>query len=260
MVVEGDFVSDELTGLQLTPVDVGSHIVDTRETAFGSQTLLQINENSSDAFGWAVTRANGLPFELIANDSGFEIRDGLSLIGIVQAPWAVDSQGASVETKFSWDGSVLTQHLVYTAETIFPVYADPSLLTVVGCITGVGFATAGAIASGGAITAGDVIAIALCKAAVDADRASVAAKQRRVQVLKQEISAAQTETARLQSANAELTRMLNDPRSTASQKTYAKNQIAINNATIAGNQKLVNSNQQSINILNAEIAELSYWP
>ena len=47
-------------------------------------------------------------------------------LGVISAPWAVDSVGASVSTHYTWSGTTLTQYVEPTASTVFPVLADPA--------------------------------------------------------------------------------------------------------------------------------------
>lgn len=57
-----------------------------------------------------------------------EDRDG-ALLGLIAAPWAVDADGKHVETYYTADGAVLTQHIIPGEETVYPVVADPTYRT-----------------------------------------------------------------------------------------------------------------------------------
>lgn len=57
--------------------------------------------------------------------------DGNLLAGIA-APWAIDAQGNHLETRFSVEGSLLTQHVEYAPDTAFPVVADPTVAVYPG--------------------------------------------------------------------------------------------------------------------------------
>jgi hypothetical protein len=254
-------VADSASGLKMLFMPPAGMNIASRETSFGAQTLFEAADATQNVLPIAVTSSSGVTIDLSANNDGSFVitTDGVPA-AFLETPWAFDAAGEKVPTSFSWDGSHLLQTLEFTPTTQFPVIADPSLLTVVSCISTLGFATAATIASGGIVSYGDAAAISFCAFQIEADRAAVADKQAHVQSLTREVSATQTEVARLQAANAELMKMLNDPKSTSSQKTYARNQIATNNATIAGDQKLIAADQKSIDALNAEIRDLSYWP
>lgn len=49
------------------------------------------------------------------------------VVARVAAPWAVDANGAPVPTSFTSDGNMLIQTVDFTAETDFPVVADPTI-------------------------------------------------------------------------------------------------------------------------------------
>lgn len=59
-------------------------------------------------------------------DGGAVVRnsDG-DLAGSFAAPWAVDANGQSVSTSYSIEGNTLIQRVNFTANTAFPVVADP---------------------------------------------------------------------------------------------------------------------------------------
>ena len=52
--------------------------------------------------------------------------DGEALL-VIGAPWATDANGNSIPTSYSASGNVLTQHVQISADTAFPVVADPWL-------------------------------------------------------------------------------------------------------------------------------------
>jgi hypothetical protein len=47
---------------------------------------------------------------------------------ILEAPWARDANGNDIDTWFSVDGAVLTQHIAFGADSAFPIIADPCVL------------------------------------------------------------------------------------------------------------------------------------
>ncbi|TAJ46834.1 MAG: hypothetical protein EPO52_14960 [Herbiconiux sp.] len=62
------------------------------------------------------------------------VADGLTLlataegryIGTLGAAWATDASGTPLETSYEWSGSTLTQHVVLSADTAYPVLLDPT--------------------------------------------------------------------------------------------------------------------------------------
>ncbi|ROQ38674.1 hypothetical protein EDF46_2315 [Frondihabitans sp. PhB188] len=57
--------------------------------------------------------------------------DGEFLAGIA-APWAVDSHGVRLATRYVVDGSRLVQEVTTRRDTVYPVVADPTIKTYVG--------------------------------------------------------------------------------------------------------------------------------
>jgi len=57
--------------------------------------------------------------------------DGNLLAGIA-APWAIDAGGQRVETTYTAEGNVLTQHVEVNESTTFPVVADPTFTVFPG--------------------------------------------------------------------------------------------------------------------------------
>lgn len=49
------------------------------------------------------------------------------VVAQIQPAWAVDANGVSVPTSYSFDGSTLTQSIDFSAVTAFPVVADPEV-------------------------------------------------------------------------------------------------------------------------------------
>lgn len=64
----------------------------------------------------------------------------IETIAEIAAPWAVDASGAIVPTHYTVDGDTIVQTVVTTAETAFPVVADPSwtwwVKKAVSCVAG----------------------------------------------------------------------------------------------------------------------------
>jgi len=51
---------------------------------------------------------------------------GDEILGSIREPWAIDADGKAVETYFTLEGNVITQHLVTTASTSYPIVSDPN--------------------------------------------------------------------------------------------------------------------------------------
>ncbi len=69
--------------------------------------------------------------EDIVDDAGQEATVE-SLLGSVDAAWAVDANGEPVPTRYEVRGQDLVQIVDFTEDTAFPVVADPSLWWVIG--------------------------------------------------------------------------------------------------------------------------------
>lgn len=260
-VVHEFSVLDKETGLSLNFLPAEGMLLQTHETAFGSQTLFTAHDETESKFTFEVKIVSGEQPDLtVANDGSIMIRVGDVFVGALTAPWAFDNNGLAVPTHFEIDGALISQVLEVDQSTAYPVVADPSLLTVVGCITTLGFAGASLVASGGMLTAADAVAVALCAAAIESDRAAVAKYREEVVRLTNQLSVIQSEIARLQAGNGEFARVLNDPRASASAKAYARSQISYNNTLIASKKQTATAIQSNIDSLNAQIADLSFWP
>jgi hypothetical protein len=74
----------------------------------------------------------------VEDNGAVQIADASGMpVGFVDAPWAVDANGADVPTKFVVDGNVVTQQIDTSAPGVqFPVVADPSLWSVIGNAVG----------------------------------------------------------------------------------------------------------------------------
>ncbi|QEW00618.1 DUF2599 domain-containing protein [Microbacterium caowuchunii] len=61
-------------------------------------------------------------------DGGVAVRDeDGEVLYAVLAPWAVDADGAAVDTRYEVDGTALVQHVAHTSANAYPVVADPWL-------------------------------------------------------------------------------------------------------------------------------------
>ncbi|MEU6825548.1 hypothetical protein ABZ921_33465 [Streptomyces atriruber] len=72
--------------------------------------------------GFLITKSHGEG----AGKSGGEGED-TEILGAIDAPWAKDANGKAVPTRYRLDGDKLTQTVDVTADTAFPVVADPKV-------------------------------------------------------------------------------------------------------------------------------------
>lgn len=94
----------------------------------GSVQVTSVIESPSAPldYSYEVTAGPGSSLELLEDGSVF-IRDGAGeYAGAIAAPWAKDSVGAAVPTRYEVSGDVLTQIVEHNAaDVIYPVVADP---------------------------------------------------------------------------------------------------------------------------------------
>ncbi|WFR67507.1 hypothetical protein P9139_02870 [Curtobacterium flaccumfaciens] len=57
---------------------------------------------------------------------GYYFKVGDDIVGALDPAWALDANGASLETTYRWDGSTLIQDVQVPADATFPVVADPA--------------------------------------------------------------------------------------------------------------------------------------
>lgn len=93
----------------------------------GSVQIVTVLESADAPTDYTYTITGSVGSHLQLQDDG-----GVALLsadgdweGGVAAPWAKDANGDAVETSYSVDGNTLTQHVSATADTVFPVVADP---------------------------------------------------------------------------------------------------------------------------------------
>ncbi|MBG9885499.1 hypothetical protein ABE10_02620 [Bacillus toyonensis] len=115
----------------------GAPLLSTREqgstvssfaTDDGVQTLIQIPDASAPKeYRFPLNLPEGGQ-AAVFDDGSVIISDanGQAVSGF-RAPWAVDAKGEAVPTRFHLEGADLVQTVGFTAETAFPVTADPDL-------------------------------------------------------------------------------------------------------------------------------------
>ncbi len=108
---ESTAVADGVTAADVAAVDLASVLPDPAEI---------------DAEDVA---ANTAPAEMLG-PAGDELPEGQSLVGVFQAPWAVDAGGQALPTRFEVQGTDLVQ-VVDTTDAVFPVVSDPLPLVAI---------------------------------------------------------------------------------------------------------------------------------
>ena len=93
----------------------------------GSVQIVTVLE-SADAptdYTYTITGSEGSYLQLQDDGSVALLSADGDWEGGIAAPWAKDANGDAVETSYGVDGNTLTQHVSTTADTVFPVVADP---------------------------------------------------------------------------------------------------------------------------------------
>ena len=124
--------SAELTGdvSSLTGDDGTSTIV--QATVAGVQVVTTVTEPSAAlALDLVTTVPEGTTWTVQPDGAVVLAGETGVASAIVGAPWAIDASGRSLDTHFTVEGDVLTQH-VDTADAVFPVVADPDLWWYIG--------------------------------------------------------------------------------------------------------------------------------
>lgn len=127
--------SIELTGVEtLSPTATGiSHLeASADESEFLVQPLAQgfrildviPNASASKEFSFKIHAPAGT--NLVQSLGSIRLELGDEILGVIRVPWAVDSNGDSVETHFELDGFTVTQVVYTTSDTEYPVIADPN--------------------------------------------------------------------------------------------------------------------------------------
>ncbi|WP_223624020.1 hypothetical protein [Microbacterium sp. EST19A] len=131
--VDTSLVSDDLfsgQGAALLNTTTDSAVLSSFATDDGVQTLIQIAGADAPAeYRFPLNLPDGGQAALF-DDGAVIISDasGVAVSGF-RAPWAVDANGAPVQTSFRIDGNELVQVVNFGADTAFPVTADPDLGT-----------------------------------------------------------------------------------------------------------------------------------
>jgi hypothetical protein len=116
-----------------------------QRTAQGARVLVAIkNASAPKEYRFSLTLPQGARAERLAETGEVIVtaQDG-TVIGGFDAPWAKDANGAPVDTSYRIEGSELVQTVNFTAQTAFPVVADPSFWQITKCVGFIGGFIAG---------------------------------------------------------------------------------------------------------------------
>jgi hypothetical protein len=139
--------SDQLSFLSSDGVPAGMSLpvaapVHTQVLEGGSaRAIVQIDDASSpDSYAFDLALPEGVEPELQVDGSvdfvpSADVAQTLTAQGIdaemnfggLDAPWAVDADGAPLDTHYTLTGTELVQHVSFTDTTSFPVMADPEM-------------------------------------------------------------------------------------------------------------------------------------
>jgi len=99
--------------------------MDATDTGF-STYIVVLNENAPTDYEFEVDLPSGYKLSEDGEDGVEVLDDENNVVGVIGAPWAVDSNGNSVPTAFKLRGDSLIQTLEHSGAE-YPVVADPSI-------------------------------------------------------------------------------------------------------------------------------------
>lgn len=105
--------SSDNSEFMVQPLEQGFRILDILPDA-----------NASNRFSFKIHAPSGT--KLVESLGSIRLELGDEILGVIRAPWAVDSHGDSVETHFELAGFTVTQVVDTNPLTAFPVIADPN--------------------------------------------------------------------------------------------------------------------------------------
>ncbi len=93
-------------------------------SGFSIYTVIS-TRNAPESYSYKLNLPDGV--ETAEYQGGYSLDDYKDFSAVISAPWAIDANGKSVDTWYSLQNDVLTQHLDLSARDIaFPVVADPN--------------------------------------------------------------------------------------------------------------------------------------
>lgn len=91
----------------------------------GVRSLIEIQDGSAPReYQYTVELEPGTTLSVQADGTVVGVQDEETVL-VVPAPWALDADGAKVDTWYEVRGGVLVQHVAFTDANAFPVIADP---------------------------------------------------------------------------------------------------------------------------------------
>lgn len=122
-----DAIASQLPGVVVYDNNNGSSTVPVvrADGTVQISTVIE-NANASKRYDYPITAGSGETLQL-GDDGSVTLVDqaGVPIVGVA-APWARDANGNAVPTHYEVSGTTLTQVIDFTAETAFPVVADPT--------------------------------------------------------------------------------------------------------------------------------------
>lgn len=116
------FNGSDVISVEIDPADGP---VETFETPDGIQIEFQIPDSNSSHERTIYTDVYGeLSLDLHETGAVLISKDG-ETIGMLKVPWAKDANGVELETYYQIDGNIVTQVVVPTDSTAYPIVADP---------------------------------------------------------------------------------------------------------------------------------------
>lgn len=113
---------DGITPLTTNWPSVVAHV---QPTGAGVRVMTAIADDSApESYDYTFNVPDGT--ELTDRGDFYYLEHGDDLYGSLQEAWAIDAEGKSIPTNYTWDGNTLTQHVeLSTPGIVFPVLADP---------------------------------------------------------------------------------------------------------------------------------------
>jgi hypothetical protein len=97
------------------------------KTAAAAGYVVVKGAEAPEEYRFAVTAAGADAHLELTSSGGITVSDSLgNVVNTIAEPWAVDAEGAPVDTWYEVDGAVVVQHVQHAGAT-YPVVADPSL-------------------------------------------------------------------------------------------------------------------------------------
>ncbi|WP_133962536.1 hypothetical protein [Rathayibacter sp. PhB151] len=124
----------ESTGEEVQPgvlLYEGEHadyvLTSSEKTAAAAGYVVVKGAAAPEEYRFAVTAAGADAHLELTSSGGITVSDSLgNVVNTIAEPWAVDADGAPVDTWYEIDGAVVVQHVQHAGAT-YPVVADPSL-------------------------------------------------------------------------------------------------------------------------------------